>query len=90
MIIRLISTLADAVDNTDPAVFSSKGYGYTARIIADVPVFVEIDVDAVADEDSAYVNEFSELFVNVSPDETVSVLGSDEGNVWVSEIKVSS
>lgn len=88
--LRLIATDTDDVDNIDPAVFAATGINYTARIIADVPVYVEIGIDAEATEASCYVNEFTEIYVNVGPDEDVSILGSDTGTVWVTEVRASS
>lgn len=88
--LRLLGTETDDVDNVDPAVFAAGGHGYSARIIADVPFYVEIGVDAVATEASCYVNEFDPIYVNVGPDEDVSILGSDTGVVFVTEVLASS
>lgn len=85
-VLRLRSTFASDVDAVDPVVVDAKGYPWTARIVADTPVHVEIDIDAIADTDSAYVNEFEQMLFSVSADEDVSILGTDNGKVWVSEV----
>lgn len=89
-VLRLRHTDTDAVDNTDPITVDAKGYPWIARVIADTPVFIKIAPDAIATEADAYINEFEQMLFSVSADDDVSILGSDDGNVWISEVGIAS
>lgn len=90
-IIRIVNTETDAVNSGGATSFEMKGYPWTARIVADVPVYVLVGIDAVATVEDAYVNEFDDhTMFSIGADEDVSVLGTDVGTVWVSEVRKSS
>jgi len=90
-ILRIQET--DAADVSDAAAVeavSAKGYAWTARIVSNVPVFVLIATGVDADDEDLYLNEFEDQLFAVSADQDVSVLGTDVGTVWVSEVRKSS
>jgi hypothetical protein len=89
-ILRFVETDAVDVDDASDTVISAKGYGWTARLIADVPFHFAVAGTAEATDESPYVNEFEPLYISVSAQEELALLGTDIGTVWVSEIKVSS
>ena len=91
-ILRIQETdAAEVSDASAVTATTAKGRAWTARIVADVPIFVLIGVDAEATVDDLYINEFEECaHLAVSADQEVSVLGTDSGTVWVSEIRVSA
>jgi len=90
-ILRIQET--DSADVSDAAaveVVSAKGYAWTARIVADVPIFVLIAAGVDADDEDLYLNEFEDQLFAVSADQDVSILGTDIGVAWVSEVRRSS
>lgn len=88
-ILRLGPTETDNVTNAADVVFAAKNYPWTARIIADVPIFVKVGgVEATVED--IYLNEFESPLFNVAAGEDVFVLGTDTGKVWVTEVYLSS
>ncbi len=89
-ILRFGDTDAVEVDDSSDAVIIAKTYAWTARLIGDVPFFFKVGIDAEATDECPYVNEFEPIYVAVSANEDLALLGTDLGTVWVSEIKLSA
>jgi len=89
-ILRLGPTETDDVASAADVVFAAKIYPWTARIIADVPIFVKVGVTPEATDEDIYLNEFESPLFNIAAGEAISVLGSDTGKVWVTEVYLSS
>lgn len=90
--LRIQETDSDDVDAVDAVIFSAKGYPWTARILADVPVYVLVGHtgETEATDEDFYINEFDPHLLAVGACEDVSILGTDTGTVWVSEVRCSS
>ena len=91
IVLRIQNTDHEDLDDTTPLAFEARGYSWTARIIADVPFYAivgAVGINATADD--AYFNEFEENLLSVGAEEDLSILGSDSGEVWVSEVLASS
>lgn len=89
-ILRIQMTETDDVTAVADVVFAAKGYPWTARIIADVPIYVKVGIAPEATDEDIYINEFESPLFSVASDEEVSVLGTDVGKVWLSEVRISS
>ena len=63
---------------------------WTARVLSNVPINVKVGVDAEANHDNFYLNEFEEKYFAVNVGETLSIIANDIGEVWVSEVKRSA
>lgn len=91
MILSILSTQWSAVNNTTPVTFAAVDRPRTVRVRADTPVYLAIGIEAAATDEDCYVNEFeTQNLFSVPAGQDLSVLGTDDGDVWVTEVKVSS
>lgn len=90
MILSILHTQWSEVNNTTPVAFDAVPYPRTMRVRADTPVYVAIGLGAEATDEDCYVNEFEQNLFNVPAGHAISILGTDAGDVWVTEVKVSS
>lgn len=90
---KVESTDAEDVSPAASVNIAAKTYSWTARIVADVPVYVFIDKagnSPDADDGDFPVIEFAETLFAVAKGHEISVRGEEAGTVWVSEVKCSS
>lgn len=90
MILSILGTQWAEVNNATPATFEAKEHPWTACVRADTPVYVAIGPGVEATDEDCYVNEFEQNLFNVPAGHDLSILGTDAGDVWVTEVKVSS
>lgn len=91
MILSILSTeWAELTDSVTPVSFAAVDRPRTVRVRADTPVYIAIGPGAVATDEDCYVNEFEQNLFNIPGGHDLSVLGTDAGDVWVTEVKVSS
>lgn len=90
-ILRLGDTVRADIDATTADVVSAKGRPWHARILADVPFHVKIGVGVTATADDFYVNEFEgDMIFAVGAADVISVLGTDIGKIWITEVWCSA
>ena len=90
-ILKLGDTVRADIDNAADDVVAAKGRCWHARILADVPFFLKIGPAAEATENDFYVNEFEgDMIFAVGSLDAISVLGSDIGQIWITEVWCSA
>lgn len=90
LILSLLATQWAAVGTGGAVNFDAVTRSRTLRILSDTPVYVAVGPEVTATDEDCYLNEFDPTFLNVPAGHRVSILGTDTGDVWVTEVKVSS
>lgn len=89
--LKLGDTVRADIDNSAADVVAAKGRAWHARILADVPFFLKIGPGVTATGNDFYVNEFEgDMIFAVGAADAVSVLGSDIGQIWITEVWFSA
>lgn len=86
-VLHILSTETADIDTVTDLVVAAKGRPWIARIVADVPVHVAYGVAVAADTADAVITEFETVYLSIPAESDLSVLGTDVGTVWVSEVK---
>jgi len=90
--LTIISSDSFPVTFDAPTVIAALSRSWTARISADVPIYIKVGEPGVEATDGAcYLNEFEgSIPLAVPKGHEISILGTDIGTVWVAEIKFSA
>lgn len=90
LILSLLGTQWSPVATGAAVNFGAVQHARTLRILSDTPVYVKVGPGVIATDEDCYLNEFDPTLLNVPAGHDVSILGTDSGDVWVTEVKVSS
>lgn len=86
-VLSIIATTALDIDTLGVDEIVAKGYPWIAHIVSDVPVHVVSGISVTADAEDFVITEFDVVMLAIPADHELSLLGTDVGVAWVSEVK---